>query len=148
MERLQFRTEINSDPKTVWKALWDEANYRTWTSVFSEGSTVKTDGWKQGTTVHFLDGKGAGMYSRVDEHVPERSMVFEHLGMVKDGQEMPLDEETKKWAGAKESYRVDRNGDRSELVVEVDVTDGHADYFQKTFPPALEKVKQIAENGK
>lgn len=109
---------------------------------------MKTDGWKQGTTVHFLDGKGAGMYSRVDEHVPERSMVFEHLGMVKDGQEMPLDEETKKWAGAKESYRVDRNGDRSELVVEVDVTDGHADYFQKTFPPALEKVKQIAENGK
>ena len=148
MQRLRFSTHINADPQTIWNALWDEANYRDWTTVFSEDSTVKTDGWKEGTMVHFHDGKGSGMYSRITRHVPHQAMEFEHLGMLKDGVELPQDDETKKWAGSKETYHLSSDGGRSELVVEVDVAEGHQEFFDQAFPKALDRVKMIAENGK
>src|SRR5688572_26468739 len=87
MEKLNFSIDINAPREKVWKVLWDDSSYRKWTSVFMEGSCVETDNWKEGSKVLFLDGKGAGMVSKVAVNKPNEYMSFEHLGEVKDGVE-------------------------------------------------------------
>lgn len=144
MNRLQFSTNVNAPREKVWDVLWDDTNYQKWTSVFSEGSRAETD-WREGSKVLFLDGKGSGMYSKIAKKVPNEFMSFEHLGVVKDGKELPQDEESEKWSGASEEYRLKETNGSTELIVEMDVTDDFEDYFKQTFPKALEKVKELSE---
>jgi len=145
MLTLEFSEQIEASPEKIWEALWDIENYNTWTSIFSEGSSVKTDGWKEGTTVHFLGPNGEGMYSMVAKHIPNVLLKFRHVGVIKDGKEQPLDQESQKWTGSEETYRILSDGLTWVLHVDVDTLESYADYFHKTFPLALLKVKEIAE---
>lgn len=144
MKPLQFKSVIQAPRSKVWSALWDDENYRKWTSVFSEGSCAKSD-WKEGSRILFVDGNGSGMYSEIARLVPEEFMSFRHIGMVKEYQEQPLDAESEKWSGATENYTLEENEGVTTLTVEMDITDDFAEYFENAFPKALEKVKEIAE---
>src|SRR5687768_8654039 len=104
MEKKKFQTTINAPKEKVWNALWNPDKYREWTAIFSEGSTVKTDNWKEGSKVLFLDAKGSGMVSKVAANHPNEFMSFEHQGVVLDGKEFTDEEHTKGWAGALENY--------------------------------------------
>ena len=85
------------------------------------------------------------MFSVIDTSRKNEYMSFTHLGVVKNFEEQPVDDETKSWSGAKESYRLtDKNG-KTKLDVELDITEEHADYFNNTFPKAIAKVKELAE---
>ena len=142
---MKFSTSINAPKEKVWKTLWEDASYRNWTSAFAEGSCAQTDNWKEGSKVLFLDGKGNGMVSRVDANKPNEFMSFKHLGAVKDGVEDIGSEKVSEWAGAVESYRLSGSNGKTELTVEMDITDEYRDYFEKAWPKALEKVKALAE---
>ena len=145
MEKLNFSTSINAPKEKVWEVLWDDASYRKWTSAFTEGSYAVTDNWKEGTKVLFLDPKGSGMVSKVAANHPNRYMSFEHLGEVKDGVEDISSEKVKDWAGAKENYTLKETGGKTELEVDMDITDEFKDMFINIWPKALEKVKELAE---
>lgn len=145
MKKGNFSVKINAPKEKVWDTLWNDESYRKWTSVFSEGSYADTD-WKEGSKVLFLSGDGSGMYSQVARNIPNEFMSFRHLGVVKNGIEQPMDEETKQWSGAMENYRLREKDGVTELTTEMDMTDDFADYFEKTLPQALEKVKELAEN--
>lgn len=145
MQYLTFSSDINASPEKIWQVLWEDATYRQWTSAFSEGSYAISD-WKEKSKVHFLSPSGEGMFSEIDQLVPNAFMSFRHLGVVRNGEEQPQDEETRKWSGAMENYTLERMGDGTRLTVEIDITDDHAQYFQDTFPKALALVKSIAEN--
>jgi uncharacterized protein YndB with AHSA1/START domain len=144
MKKLQFSTDIRAPKEKIWKALWDDATYRQWTSVFSEGSYAQTD-WKEGSKVLFLGPSGDGMHSTIARHVPNEVMSFRHEGELKNGKEQPPAAGAENWMGALETYNLQEMGDSNRLSVEIDVTEDHQDYFQKTFPQALQKVKEIAE---
>ena len=147
MEKQQFRILIDAPPEKVWDILWSDQSYREWTSVFGEGSRAETD-WKKGSKVLFLGGSGEGMVSRIEESIRNEFMSFKHLGTVKDGIENMEGKDVEQWAGALENYTLrDING-KTELTVDMDVTDEHKDYFQNTWPKALEKVKVLAEKSK
>src|SRR5215216_1793804 len=103
MEKKRFKIAISAPKEKVWKLLWNDAGYRQWTSVFSEGSMAETD-WEKGSKVLFLDGKGSGMVSRIADKVPNEYMSFEHLGIVENGVEDIKSEKVKEWAGAMENY--------------------------------------------
>ena len=141
MVTLHFDTRIDAPAEKVWKVLWDDASYRSWTSAFSEGSHAESD-WKEGSQIKFLDGKGQGMYSKIDRLVPNKQMSFKHLGELKDGVEQP----ESIWAGSMENYYLKSSGDSTELSVDVDITEDFQDYFKEAFPKALENVKRLAEN--
>jgi len=145
MQHLTFSSDINASPEKIWQVLWEDTTYRQWTSAFSEGSYAISD-WKEKSKVHFLSPSGEGMFSEIDQLVPNAFMSFRHLGVVRNGEEQPQDEETRKWSGAMENYTLERVGDGTRLTVEIDITDDHAEYFQDTFPKALALVKSIAEN--
>jgi hypothetical protein len=85
------------------------------------------------------------MVSRIAEHRPNEYMSIEHLGVVKGGVEDTESEELKAWAGACENYRLEDVDGHSKLTVEMQSTDEYADYFKKTWPKALDKVKELAE---
>jgi hypothetical protein len=64
---------------------------------------------------------------------------------VKDGEEQPVNDESKKWTGATELYRIIENETINQLEVEIDVLDEHLDFMNKTLPKAFERIKNISE---
>lgn len=145
MKKGNFSVRINAPKEKVWDILWNDESYRKWTSVFQEGSHAVTD-WKEGSKVLFLSGDGNGMYSTVARNIPYELMSFKHRGEVKNGVEEPLDEKTKLWSGAMENYTLNEVDGGTELVTEMDIIEEYEDYFNGTFPKALAKVKELAEN--
>jgi uncharacterized protein YndB with AHSA1/START domain len=145
MKKLNFSTHINASKEKVWNTLWNDATYRAWTSAFAEGSYVKTDNWKEGTKVLFLDPDENGMVSTVAKNKPNEYMSFKHLGEVKKGVEDTGSERVKGWAGAMENYTLKEENGRTTLSVEMDSTDEFGDFFAKAWPNALEKVKELSE---
>lgn len=145
MEKLNFSTTINATPERIWEVLWGDKTYGQWTSVFSEGSRAETD-WKLGSKIYFLDGKGNGMVSQVAEIRPNEYMSIHHLGMVKDGIEDLTSAEVKKWEGAHENYSLTKSGTGTMLDVDMDSVEEFSDYFRKTWPTAMDKLKEISES--
>jgi len=146
MEKQEFKITINTPRENVWKVLWDDATYRQWTAVFHEGSYVETD-WKEGSKALFLSPEGEGMVSTIAANKPNEFMSIKHLGTVKNGVEDLDSEETRKWSGAMENYTLKTVDGNTELTVETDITEEYKDYFQQTWPKALEKVKALAEKN-
>jgi len=145
MKKLNFSTHINASKEKVWNTLWNDATYRAWTSAFAEGSYVKTDNWKEGTKVLFLDPDDNGMVSMVAKNKPNEYMSFKHLGEVKKGVEDTGSKRVKGWAGAMENYTLKEENGKTILFVEMDSTDELSDFFAKTWPGALKKVKELSE---
>ncbi len=146
MQKQNFKIDINAPREKVWETLWGKDSYPAWTSAFTEGSHVKTD-WKKGSKTLFLDAKNDGMVSKIAENKPNEFMSFEHLGFMKDGVEDLESEQVKKWAGAHENYTLKTVNGKTELSVEMDITDEYKDYFEKTWPKALDLVKELAEKN-
>lgn len=144
MEKITFTTTINAPKEKIWKTLWEDATYRKWTAVFSEGSRAVSD-WKEGSKVHFLNENNDGMYSLIDKCVTNECMHFKHLGNIKNGQEQPQDETTENWSGSMENYNLTETQNGTQLNVEMDIIAEYKDYFTEKFPQALEKVKELSE---
>jgi hypothetical protein len=139
MTKLKFNTKINAPKEKVWDTLWNDTTYRQWTAVFMEGSYAKSD-WKEGSKILFLSPKGDGMFSIIEKKVPNKQMTFKHLGELKNGVE-----ESKNWEGAKESYHLEEKNGVTELDVELDSIGEFEQYFNDTFPKALNILKEISE---
>lgn len=144
MERLTFKTTIDAPREKVWSVLWNETTYREWASVFAPGSDFQGD-WQEGSKILFVDGSVSGMVSRIARRRENEFMSIEHLGEVHDGVEDITSDKVKQWAGAHENYTLKDVDGKTELIVETDMTEDFKDYFVKTWPKALEKLKGIAE---
>ncbi len=72
-------------------------------------------------------------------------MSFKHLGELKQGVEDTNSDKVKSWSGAMENYTLKEENGKTILLVEMDSTDDFSDYFEKTWPKALEKLKALAE---
>ena len=146
MEKQEFKIAIDAPREKVWNTLWGKTSYPAWTSAFAEGSHVETD-WKKGSKALFLDGKNEGMVSTIAENKPNEFMSIKHMGIIKKGIEDLESEETRKWAGALENYTLKTVNEKTELIVDMDVTEEFRDYFLKTWPKALDKLKELAEKN-
>ena len=147
---MEFNIIINAPKGTVWHALWDDASYRAWTAAFAAGSWAKTD-WHKGSKVLFLDAKGSGMFSVIEDKTPNEYMLFRHLGVVMNGVEAPASPESEEWAGATEDYTLTEVNGLTELRVTLNaarISNGMLDYFMQAWPKALDKLKELAEAGK
>lgn len=143
MHRLEFSIDIKAGEAKIWNALWDQ--YRDWAAIFEEGSYAEADpGWKEGSEVLFLSPEGNGIYSEVEEHIPNQLMRFRHIGSVVKGNKQPVDDETKKWSGATEEYKITSGGTYNTLTIALDVMDEHLEFMKDKLPKALEKIKSMA----
>ncbi len=110
---------------------------------FFEGSYALCDDWKEGSMVHFLIPDQSGIYSKIEKHVPNSMIQFSHIGNVVNGKEQAIDDETKKWSGATEIYRLMQAEDTTTLEVALDVMDEHLEFMEHRLPIALGKIKDI-----
>ena len=146
MKKLHFSVDIKAPKEDVWKTLWTDSTYRRWTSAFNAGSYAESD-WKEGSKVLFLDSNGDGMFSVIDKLIPDEFMSFKHMGEVKSKKELPNDEKSKLWAGAKENYTLRQKGEITTLSVDMDITEEFEQMFNDAFPKALQLVKEISEKS-
>lgn len=140
MKKLQFTIEINASKEEVWNALWNDQNYRNWTSVFHEGSYYESD-LQEGSEILFLGPEKSGMYAKIEKLVPNEKMYFLHLGEYKDGEK----QEGTFGEDAIEQYDLVEKDVKTELTVTMNVPEDYIPYFAETFPKALGKVKELAE---
>ena len=146
MEKMTFKTEINATAEKVWSVLFGETTYPLWANVFSEGSKAETD-WKKGSKALFIDPSNRGMVSKIAESIPYKFLSIEHLGMYDNGKEDYESEEVKKWAGAMENYTLEEENGKTKLTIHMDMNNdpNMVAFFEKTWPTALAKVKELAE---
>ncbi|MES2629885.1 MAG: SRPBCC domain-containing protein [Bacteroidota bacterium] len=145
MKTLHFSTEIEATPEKVWKNLWDKSTYTEWTQPFCEGSYYEAKEWKEGGRVHFLAPNGSGMYSDIEKLDENKYASFKHLGELKDGKELPLDEKSKLWSGSHENYKLVTHGSLTEVQIELQVPEAESHYMEEAWPKALELLKRISE---
>lgn len=110
--------------------------------MFYKGSYYVTDNWKEGGKIKFLAPDRSGIYSRIETHIPNNVIRFRHIGNVAKGKEQPVDEETRKWSGARERYSLREGAGAVTLVIQIDVLDQHVEFMSTKPPKALEIVKK------
>lgn len=145
MQKIYFSTMVNAPKEKVWEILWNLDAYKKWTSAFAEGSHAKTDNWKEGSKVLFLDPQGSGMVSMVSVNKPNEYMSFKHLGEVIDGVEDTTSERIKTWSGSTENYTLHEENGVTTLSIDMDITDDYKEMFEKMWPIALKNVKELSE---
>jgi hypothetical protein len=151
VQKLQFKKEINAPAQKVFDAmlgLKDKASYEEWTAVFNPTSTF-LGSWEKGSKMHFLgvdeNGKKGGLVSIIDEHQPAKFISIQHCGLLDGDTELMSGEEVEKWAGGYENYSFEEYNGATTLTVDLDTTDDFIDYFNYTYPTALDKLKEISE---
>jgi len=140
METLKFEIEIDAPPEKIWTVLWSDISYQQWTSAFTEGSFYQGT-LEENSIVKFLDPKNNGMYSRVVKNVPNKEMIFLHLGEIYDGIETPQN-----WGDATESYLLEDTEKGILLKCEIKTSEEFKSFFEEHFPKALLNIKHLAEN--
>ena len=145
MLKLTYSIDIAADAGKIWRVLFEKHSYEQWASPFAEGSTY-TGTMAQGERIKFHNGTYEGMYADVERLSAEEYVEFRHIGMLgKNGEELPLDEEAKKWSGALETYRLTKSVKGVLLEVTVDSDESFVEYMNETFPRALEIVRSLSE---
>lgn len=143
-QTLKFSITINASKEKVWNVLFTDENYPKWASVFCEGSNAKTD-WKEGSEVQFTTPNGDGMFGIIEKKIPNKIMIFKHLGCLKKGEKIVPEKKSDDWKDAREIYELDEKNNKTELTVKMDSNPEYAEYFNETFPKALKRIKQLAE---
>ncbi len=144
IKKLTFSILIEAPAKQIWGKLWSKDSYSIWTNPFCEG-TYFTGNIEQGSRIHFLTPTGSGMFSDVFYMIENKMIFFKHIGNVEKFQEMPLDEETSKWSGSFESYKLEEENGITKITAEIDCVPEYIDYMNDKFPLALQELKKISE---
>ncbi|TRO64297.1 SRPBCC family protein [Christiangramia sabulilitoris] len=144
MQKISYQIEINCPRDKVFSLMLDKEHYREWTAEFNPTSQYEGT-WEEGSRILFLgeneDGEKAGMYSLVEKIEAGKLISIKHLGMLDKGEETPFEAELY------ENYYLEEKNDSTILKVEMDTEDDWIKYFEKTWPKALQKLKEVCEEN-
>jgi L-rhamnose mutarotase len=144
MKTQHFSITIDAPKEKVWNTMLQDATYRKWTSVFDEGSHYKGS-WEKGGKIQFLNAAGDGMSAIIAEHKPFEFISIKHIGFISGGVEDTESEQIKAWAPAFENYTLKEIDGKTEVTVDMDVTEEYEKMFEETWPKALQRLKELSE---
>ena len=151
MHKIQFKTTIKAPAQKVYETmlgLQDKATYEAWTALFNPTSSYEGN-WEAGTKMYFIgvddQGKRAGMISEIADHRPAEFVSIRHIGMLEGDTEILSGPQVEPWAGSLENYSFQEENGHTTVTVEMDVDEAYMDYFNGTWPKALETLKSLAE---
>jgi len=152
MKKLQFKTNIHAPVAKVYDTmlgLKDKATYEAWAAEFNPTSTFEGN-WEKGTKILFIgtdeNGEKGGMVSEIAENIPHKFVSIRSCGILKGDTEITEGEEVEEWTGVLENYTFEEHDGLTTVTVDMDTTEGYADYFNETYPKALSKLKSIIES--
>lgn len=150
MKKIHYSIEISAPKEKVWDVMLADKTYREWTLPFNPAGGYFKGDWSKGSKILFLGkdpktGQEGGMVSRIAENKPYEFISIEHLGIVNNGVEDTTSEEARKWAPAFENYAFEEKDGVTTVTVDMDSEDSMAEEFNKMWPEALQKLKEIAE---
>ncbi|MDR5589309.1 SRPBCC domain-containing protein [Christiangramia sp. SM2212] len=144
MKKVHFQVEIDCPKEKVFSIMLDKEHYRKWTAEFNPTSHYEGT-WEEGSKILFLgeteDGEKAGMQSEIAKMEPAKFISIRHLGMLEKGKETRFEQELY------ENYYFEQKNGSTLLKVEMDTEDDWLDYFGKTWPKALQKLKEVCESN-
>ena len=151
MKKLQFKVNINAAVSKIYDfmlGISNKATYEQWTALFNPTSTYEGS-WEKGNKILFLgvDTKGerGGMVSRIAINIPNQFVSIQHYGLLKGEKEITEGPEVEKWANGFENYTFEDNNGTTTVIVDLDTTEDFVDYMNKSYPKALDKLKEICE---
>ena len=151
MKKLQFKVSINAPVNKVYDFMLginSKSTYEQWTSLFNPTSTFEGS-WEKGSKILFLgvDEKGekGGMVSKIAVNIPNQFVSIKHYGLLKGDKEITEGPEVEKWANGFENYTYEENNGTTTVTVDLDTTEDFLDYFNQTYPKALDKLKELCE---
>lgn len=151
MKKLQFKKDINASAEEVYNAMLGIGNigtYEQWASEFNPTSTYEGS-WEKGAKIYFIgtdeNGKRGGMVSEIADNIPFRFVSIRHYGILEGENEITRGAEVEKWTGGFENYAFEENNGVTTVTVDVDATEDHIDFFNQTFPKALDKLQELVE---
>jgi hypothetical protein len=152
MKKVTYQIEINSPANKVFKTMLgldEKSTYEAWTSVFNPTSTYEGH-WVQDAKMHFVgcdeNGKKHGLISKIEKFQENQFVSIRHYGMIVGDEEITSGPEVESWSGCHENYYFSEINGITTLKVDMDVVEEHLDYFNKTYPLSLQKLKEIIEN--
>lgn len=152
MKKITFKAQINASSKKVYETMLGLNNkntYEQWTAVFNPTSTYEGS-WNTGEKIYFIgtdeNGKRGGMISEIAENIPNTFVSIKHYGILDGDNEITSGEQVDSWAGCKENYSFEETNGITTITVTVDALEDYMDYYNKTFPKALNKLKALVEN--
>jgi hypothetical protein len=151
MKTIQFKIEINATAQKVYDAmlgLTNKSTYEYWVSVFNPTSTYEGS-WEKGSKIYFVgvdeNGKKGGMVSLIEANQPATFVSIKHYGFLDGEVEITTGELVEKWTGGHENYTFQEQEGKTILTVDLDTVEDYEDFFNTTYPKALEKLKEISE---
>lgn len=151
MKRVQFKKEIKAPANKVFKAMLgldDVKTYEGWTKAFNPTSTYKGN-WEKGEKMYFLGtddkGKTGGMVSEIAERRTDEFISIRHYGILDGDKEILEGPEVEKWAGGLENYTFSESNGVTTVIIDLDTVEGYEEYFDDTYPKALEMLRDICE---
>ena len=151
MKKQQYTIVINASAKKVYNIMLgiDQIEtYENWTAEFNPTSSYEGS-WEKGSKIHFIgtdrNGKRGGMVSEIAANVPFSFVSIRHYGILDGDNEITEGPEVEPWAGGLENYSFNENNGVTTVTVETEVPEDYLDYFNTTWPKALNKLKEFAE---
>lgn len=151
MPKLLFKKEINALPKKVYETMLglnEKGDYEYWTAAFNPTCTYEGT-WKEGSKILFIgmddNGKKAGMVSKIVQNKPGTYVSICHCGFIDGDNEITTGEQVEKWIGCHENYTFEEIDNSTVVFVEMDCIDEYVDYFNSTYPQALNRLKEMVE---
>jgi uncharacterized protein YndB with AHSA1/START domain len=145
---LHFEALIDAPISTVYSKMLDQETYAEWTSVFNPSSRYEGS-WEKGSKIKFLgvdkQGKQGGMLGVVEENIPNQFVSINYYGIIDEDKEITSGSKMEGWANTYENYRFNSVNGKTLLTVDLGTSHKYQDYFEATYPQALEKLKRICE---
>lgn len=149
MKKQSYNVDIHAPVSKVFHTMLAPDSYKQWTSEFNPTSSYE-GGWNKGDKIYFVgvskEGKREGMVAEIAEHIPDEFISIRHLGILDGDKEITEGPQVEGWAGALENYSFSEKGGITTVKVDVDVNGEYMDYFNETWPKALNKLKEISES--
>lgn len=148
MKKMNYQITIDAPVDHVFKTMLDKETYKKWTAAFNPTSDFEGS-WEKDAKIYFIginkDGEKEGMVAEIADHIPNKYISIRHYGILDKGKEITEGPAVEDWAGSFENYTFEDLGSKTLLKVDVDTNEEYLDYFDETWPKALQILKEISE---
>lgn len=149
MKKLNYQIDIRAPKQKVYEKMIDRKTYKQWTAEFNPTSDFEGS-WDKGSKIRFIgisdEGKKGGMLAEIAENIPSEFISIHHYGMLDGDNEITSGPAVEAWAPAYENYTFTEANGITTVTIEVDTNEEYIDYFDQTWPKALNKLKEVSEN--